>query len=68
MRSTLLTVTFSAHTLDQVAYTNYLEDGMTIGTLNGTTVRVSFQGDDIYFNNAKVIKANVLTNNGLIHM
>lgn len=41
---------------------------MTIGTLNGTTVRVSFQGDDIYFNNAKVIKANVLTNNGLIHM
>jgi uncharacterized surface protein with fasciclin (FAS1) repeats len=54
--------------LDQVTYTDYLTDGMVIGTLNKTTVRVFIKGDDIYFNNAKVIKANVLTNNGLIHM
>ena len=57
-----------AHTLDQVTYSNYLEDGMVLGTLNKTTVKVSIKGSDVYFNNAKVIKANVLTNNGLIHM
>ncbi|KAI8655374.1 hypothetical protein NCS55_01188900 [Fusarium keratoplasticum] len=63
-----LTGALLAHTLDQVTYTDYLTDGMVIGTLNKTTVRVFIKGDDIYFNNAKVIKANVLTNNGLIHM
>ncbi|KAI8713745.1 hypothetical protein NCS52_01219900 [Fusarium sp. LHS14.1] len=63
-----LTGALLAHTLDEVTYTDYLTDGMVIGTLNKTTVRVFIKGDDIYFNNAKVIKANVLTNNGLIHM
>ncbi|KAM0438466.1 hypothetical protein ACHAPT_001215 [Fusarium lateritium] len=63
-----LTGALLAHTLDQVTYTDYLTDGMVVGTLNKTTVRVFIKGDDIYFNNAKVIKANVITNNGLIHM
>lgn len=57
-----------AHTLDEVTYSNYLRDGQVIGTLNNTKVRVSIRGEDIFFNNAKVIEANVLTNNGLIHM
>ncbi|KAM0541110.1 hypothetical protein ACHAPJ_013377 [Fusarium lateritium] len=63
-----LTGALLAHTLDEVTYSNYLRDGQVIGTLNKTEVRVSIQGDDIYFNNAKVIEANVLTNNGLIHI
>ncbi|KAM0342036.1 hypothetical protein ACHAPU_009764 [Fusarium lateritium] len=57
-----------AHTLNEVTYSNYLRDGQVINTLNNTQVRVSIQGDDIFFNNAKVIEANVLTNNGLIHI
>jgi uncharacterized surface protein with fasciclin (FAS1) repeats len=57
-----------AHTLDEVTYSNYLRDGQVIGTLNKTEVRVRIIDDEIYFNNAKVIEANVLTNNGLIHM
>ncbi|KAI5459046.1 FAS1 domain-containing protein [Mariannaea sp. PMI_226] len=56
------------HTLKEVTYTNFLEDGMVLQTFNDTTVRVRIKGDDIYFNNAKVIEANVLTNNGLIHI
>ncbi|POR31817.1 Uncharacterized protein TPAR_07981 [Tolypocladium paradoxum] len=56
------------HTLKEVTYTNYLEDGMVLGTFNNTKVRVRIMDDDIYFNNAKVIEANVLTNNGLIHI
>ncbi|KAM0233079.1 hypothetical protein ACHAP5_010546 [Fusarium lateritium] len=63
-----LTGALLAHTLDEVAYSNYLRDGQVIGTLNNTEVRVSIRGDDIFFNNAKVIEANVLTNNGLIHI
>ncbi|KAF4333401.1 transforming growth factor-beta-induced ig-h3 [Fusarium beomiforme] len=57
-----------AHTLDEVTYSNYLRDGQVIGTLNKTEVRVSIIGDNIYFNNAKIIEPNVLTNNGLIHI
>ncbi|KAF5615868.1 transforming growth factor-beta-induced ig-h3 [Fusarium sp. NRRL 25303] len=57
-----------AHTLNEVTYSNYLRDGQVIGTLNKTEVRVRIIDDDIFFNNAKVIEANVLTNNGLIHI
>ncbi|CEI67915.1 unnamed protein product [Fusarium venenatum] len=57
-----------AHTLKEVTYSNYLRDGQVVGTLNNTEVRVSIIGEDIFFNNAKVIEANILTNNGLIHI
>ncbi|KAG8670671.1 hypothetical protein FPOAC2_07480 [Fusarium poae] len=57
-----------AHTLNEVTYSNYLRDGQVVGTLNNTEVRVSIRGNDIFFNNAKVIEANILTNNGLIHI
>ncbi|KAH7121597.1 FAS1 domain-containing protein [Dactylonectria macrodidyma] len=57
-----------AHTLGEVTYSNFLTDGQVIGTLNNTKVTVHFKGKDIYFNNAKVIEANVLTNNGLLHV
>ncbi|CAM1500396.1 Fc.00g095580.m01.CDS01 [Cosmosporella sp. VM-42] len=63
-----LTGALLAHTLSEVTYTDYLEDGQVLGTLNKTTVRVHIKSDGIYFNNAKVIKPNVLTNNGLIHI
>ncbi|KAF5025382.1 hypothetical protein F66182_2547 [Fusarium sp. NRRL 66182] len=63
-----LTGALLAHTLTEVTYSNFLRDGQVIGTLNKTTVRVSIRGEDIFFNNAKVIEANVLTNNGLIHI
>ncbi|KAF7553714.1 hypothetical protein G7Z17_g3465 [Cylindrodendrum hubeiense] len=56
------------HTLGQVAYSNFLEDGMVFESLNNTKITVTFKGDDIYFNNAKLIEANVLTNNGLLHI
>ncbi|KAM0364653.1 hypothetical protein ACHAPY_010860 [Fusarium culmorum] len=57
-----------AHTLNEVTYSNYLRDGQVVGTLSNTEVRVSIRGNDIFFNNAKVIEANILTNNGLIHI
>lgn len=58
----------SHHTLKEVTYTSFLEDGQELGTYNNTKVRVHIRDGEIYFNNAKVIEGNVLTNNGLLHM
>ncbi|ORY11316.1 FAS1 domain-containing protein [Clohesyomyces aquaticus] len=60
------------HTLPQVAYSDFLEDGMVMKTLGNGTVRVKVEGKgasrQIWFNNAKVVDANVLTHNGLMHV
>jgi uncharacterized surface protein with fasciclin (FAS1) repeats len=53
------------HTLTEVAYSDYLEDGQEFKSLqNNATVRVKIEGEGkdrtIWFNNAKVIDANVL--------
>jgi len=55
------------HTLPQVAYSDFLTDGQEFTSLQNMTVRVKVQGQgkdrQIWFNNAKVISANVLTHN-----
>ncbi|OHW94503.1 fasciclin domain-containing protein [Colletotrichum incanum] len=56
------------HTLPQVAYSNFLEDGQVFTSLANVTVRVTIKDDEIWFNDAKVVSPNVLTNNGLIHV
>ncbi|WQF88718.1 Putative FAS1 domain-containing protein [Colletotrichum destructivum] len=56
------------HTLPQVAYSNFLEDGQVFTSLANLTVRVTVRDDEIWFNDAKVVSPNVLTNNGLIHI
>ncbi|KAK1593174.1 fasciclin domain-containing protein [Colletotrichum navitas] len=56
------------HTLPEVAYSNFLEDGQEFTSLANLTVRVTVKDDQIWFNDAKVISPNVLTNNGLIHV
>ncbi|KAF2733285.1 FAS1 domain-containing protein [Polyplosphaeria fusca] len=60
------------HTLPQVAYSDFLVDGQEFGSLGGGTVRVRVEGVGrerrVWFNNAEVVEANVLTNNGLMHV
>ncbi len=41
---------------------------MVIPSLGKMNITVTLQGNDIYFNDAKVIQPNVLTNNGVIHV
>ena len=52
------------HTLPEVAYSDFLVDGQEFKSLQNGTVRVKIDDSDgnrtIYFNNAKVINANVL--------
>jgi len=56
------------HTLPLVTYSNYLLDGQVIKSLAGLDITVKVVDGNIYFNDAKVISPNVVTNNGLIHV
>lgn len=49
-------------------YSTYVSDGEVLQSLAGFNVTVAKVNGDIYFNDAKVISPNVLTNNGLIHV
>ncbi|OLN85953.1 Fasciclin-like arabinogalactan protein-like protein 6 [Colletotrichum chlorophyti] len=56
------------HTLPQVSYSNFLTDGQEFISLSNNIVRVTVRDNEIWFNDAKVVSPNVLTNNGLIHV
>lgn len=49
-------------------YSNYLTDGLALASVGGPIVTVRILGNDTYFNDAKVVSPNVLTNNGLVHV
>lgn len=72
LNATDLTKALLFHTLPQVAYSDYLVNGQEFTSIDGPKVRVRIEGTganrSIYFNNAKVIAENVLTNNGLMHI
>jgi uncharacterized surface protein with fasciclin (FAS1) repeats len=64
LNKTALSGALLFHTLPEVAYSNLLTDGQTFTSLANLTVKVKVTGEgkdrQIYFNNAKVIDANVL--------
>ena len=65
----MLTSFQSFHTLPMPLYSTYIPtSGLTMQSLAGLPVTVAKVNGDIYFNDAKVISPNVLTNNGLIHV
>jgi len=68
LNNTELSTALFYHTLPMPLYTEFLTDGMTITSLANLTVTVRVNDSGIWFNDAKVIGENVLTNNGLIHI
>ncbi|KAK1753645.1 FAS1 domain-containing protein [Echria macrotheca] len=56
------------HVIAQPLYIDRLRDGQVLQSLRNTTIKVSMNAGDIYFNNAKVVKSNVITNNGVIYV
>jgi transforming growth factor-beta-induced protein len=56
------------HTLPQPLYTNFLQDGQEITSLGNLTVRITVNSTGTYFNDARVLAQNVLTNNGVVHI
>jgi hypothetical protein len=49
-------------------YSTYITSGMVLQSLAGLDVTVAEVDGELYFNDAKVVSPNVLTNNGLIHV
>jgi uncharacterized surface protein with fasciclin (FAS1) repeats len=48
------------HTIPQPLYSDFLKSGQTFKSANNETIKVTVQGTDIFFNDAKVIQKNVL--------
>jgi len=45
-----------------------LSDGQLIKTINGQSVKVTINTDGVFINNAKVIVADVIADNGVVHV
>lgn len=68
MNNDALVEVLTYHVLPGVYPSTLLSDGMTIDTLEGTPVTVSVTMGSVMFNGATVTAANVLANNGLVHV
>ncbi|KAF8249541.1 Fasciclin-domain-containing protein [Wilcoxina mikolae CBS 423.85] len=51
-----------------VAYSNTLKDNQEVETVNGGKLTIRIEGDGVFVNGARVIMADVLTNNGVVHV
>ncbi|EGC44760.1 conserved hypothetical protein [Histoplasma capsulatum var. duboisii H88] len=63
-----LTKALTFHTLTEPVYTNFLTDGQIFTTVSNDTILVTVNATGIFFNDAKLVKKNVLTNNGVIQV
>ncbi len=66
--SGVLTQILLYHTVGAEALSSVLEDGMTITTLQGQDVLVTINADGIFINNAQVIIADIIADNGVVHV
>jgi hypothetical protein len=60
LNDSALTTVIQMHAISQVLYTNFLEDGQEYLSDNNLPIRVTIQGGDLYFNDAKVTNSNVM--------
>jgi uncharacterized surface protein with fasciclin (FAS1) repeats len=64
----LLTSILTYHVVGATALSTDLSDGMMVTTLNGEDVTVTINGDGVFINNAQVIVADILADNGVVHV
>jgi uncharacterized surface protein with fasciclin (FAS1) repeats len=55
------------HVFPSIIVSSELSNGLTTPTLQGGTVTVSVNNAGIFFNDAKVVAADILANNGVVH-
>jgi uncharacterized surface protein with fasciclin (FAS1) repeats len=55
-----LSTALAFHTIPEVLYSNFLQDGQTFTSLTNETIRVTFQDGAIFFNDAKAIQLNTM--------
>lgn len=51
-----------------VLFTSNLANNQELTTLEGGKLTIRYDGSEYYVNGAKVIMANVITNNGVVHI
>jgi len=66
--SGLLTFILTYHVVPSVALSTDLADGQVITTLSGVDVNISIINGDVFINQAQVIVADIVTDNGVVHV
>ncbi|MBK7428056.1 MAG: fasciclin domain-containing protein [Saprospiraceae bacterium] len=56
------------HVVSGTALSTDLSDGQRIVTLNGSSVVVSFEGGNVFINDAQVTVADIIADNGVVHV
>jgi uncharacterized surface protein with fasciclin (FAS1) repeats len=64
----LLTEILTYHAAAGSVLSSDLTNGQTIATLNGASVTVTINADGVFINNAKVTVADILADNGVVHV
>ena len=64
----LLTAILTYHAVGGQTLSTDLADGQKIATLNGADVTVTINANGVFINNAKVTVADVLADNGVVHV
>jgi len=64
----LLTEILLYHVVGAEVLSTDLSDGQTAMTLNGQDVTVSISNDGVFINDAQVIVADIVTDNGVVHV
>ena len=64
----LLRTTLLQHVIREEILSSQLTDGQTINTIDGTNIVVKMNEDGIFLNHAKVVQADLRTENGVIHL
>jgi len=68
LNATQMNDTMKYHLVPSATYSVSLKDGLNLTTVQGTNITVTVKGGDTFVNGAKVLKANVLTSNGVMHV
>lgn len=56
------------HVVKGLEYSSDLIDGQRLSTMQNQTLTVKIDDGDVYINNAKIIKTDILTSNGVLHI
>lgn len=64
----LLTEILFYHVVSGTALSTDLSDGQEVVTLNGNSVTVTIDGGNVFINNAQVIVADLIADNGVVHV